>query len=208
MENIEIFNQPMRGGKKLDSRENTSEVIYDSYRRKKQEGVTRSRLIFCISILMAILGISLIGILQYDEYCALINNHEDYIKRSKEFCYLTTVGQIELIRSSISTVLTFFYIILYKRRVSMRNKFKYRNIGLPMITSLWNKKDRFFNCLSYGLIAINVFNKVQQGVQELIGQGIKTWIDFNDPTGILPLLYKLLIVLVTGLQHFPILIGK
>ena len=63
---------------KPDSREHTSDVIHHTYRRKRLEGNFRLWLVFLASILIGITGIAFIGILQYDEYFAFINDRFDY----------------------------------------------------------------------------------------------------------------------------------
>ena len=204
MERTEIVGKTVQKSQKnnrFDSREKTSDVIYEFYCHKKQVGVTCSRIIFCISIFMAIIGITLIGIIQYHEYYLVVVEGVSHntIEDSKKFCNDSTVGNIEYVTTSIATTLIFFYILLYKRRVAMRNKFEFRNIGLPMITSLWNKSDRFFHCFTYGLIAFNVFSVI------ISEAPINSK---NDPTGILYILYQLVTVLVVGARYYPILVGK
>ena len=117
----------------------TSDIIYENYRRQKLEGKLRVRLIFCISSLLAICAIIVISVLQYDEYFALINDRQDYIANSQSFCNMIQLSNIDIVSTPIAGFLIFLYIIIYRRRVFLRNKYKYRNLGLPMIVSCWNK---------------------------------------------------------------------
>ena len=81
--------------------------------------------------------------LQYDEYFAYVNQRYDYINQSEAFCNIIQFSEIDVISTPISFLLIIIYILIYKRRVFLRNKFKYRNIGLPMIVSVWNKVNNF-----------------------------------------------------------------
>ena len=191
---------------KPDSREHTSDVIHHTYRRKRLEGNFRLWLVFLASILIGITGIAFIGILQYDEYFAFINDRSDYIINSKNFCTSTTKANIEYISTSIAGALLIFYVILYKRRIYLREKFKYRNIGLPMITSLWSKKDRFFYSLVFGLIAFNIFNMTKNYLQGNKNTDFK--MNFKDPSGIIPLLIKIATMLLIGIRYYPVLVGN
>ena len=76
-------------------------------------------------------------------YYANINQRYDYINQSEAFCNIIQFSEIDVISTPISFLLIIMYILIYKRRVFLRNKFKYRNIGLPMIVSVWNKVNNF-----------------------------------------------------------------
>lgn len=117
----------------------TSDVIYEKYRQKRLEGSTRVILVFCISCLLSIAAIISICVLQYDEYIALLNDRIDYIANTAKFCNSIELSSIDIISTPIAGALLLLYIIIYRRRVFLRNKFKYRNIGLPMVVSCWDK---------------------------------------------------------------------
>jgi hypothetical protein len=121
----------------------TSEIIKNQYRFQKLEGKFRIKSIFLISCFLAISVIIIICLLQYDEYFAYINLRRSYINKTKAFCNLIEFSEIDVISTPISFLLIIMYILIYKRRVFLRNKFKYRNIGLPMIVSVWNKVNNF-----------------------------------------------------------------
>ena len=109
----------------------TCQIIHEQHRWKKLEGRIRIILNFLLSLLLATGSIIIIGVLQYDEYFAFINQRQDYINATKSFCNVTAFDKIDIISTPISCVLILLYIILYKRRVFLRHKYKYRNIGLP-----------------------------------------------------------------------------
>ena len=121
----------------------TSRIITDHYKFKKLERKFKVKSIFFISCLLAISVVVIICVLQYDEYYANINQRYDYINQSEAFCNIIQFSEIDVISTPISFLLIIIYILIYKRRVFLRNKFKYRNIGLPMIVSVWNKVNNF-----------------------------------------------------------------
>jgi hypothetical protein len=78
--------------------------------------------------------------LQYDEYFAYVNQRYDYINQTEKYCDATKpLSSIDIISTPIAAFLLILYIIIYKRRSFLKNKFKYRNIGIPMTVSVWNK---------------------------------------------------------------------
>jgi hypothetical protein len=188
-------------------REDTCEPIYEKYRRRDLEGRIRSRLVFSLSTLLALGAVFSIGTLQYDEYFAYINDRLDYIGQTKLFCNRVNLANIDIISTPIAAFLILIYIILYKRREFLRDKFRYRNFGLPMIVSCWNKNDRLFSAFTYGLIAFNVYNIVRNSLDDnknstKILNGVK------DPSGMLPLLVKVLEMFLIGVRYYPVLVGK
>ena len=139
MEKIDYYNSK----KEQEELIKTSEIIKNQYRFQKLEGKFRIKSIFLISCFLAISVIIIICMLQYDEYFAYINLRRSYINKTKAFCNLIEFSEIDVISTPISFLLIIIYILIYKRRVFLRNKFKYRNIGLPMIVSVWNKVNNF-----------------------------------------------------------------
>jgi len=144
-----------------DSRVHTSHIIHEKYRQRKLEGAYRSKIVFLISIILSIAAIVLVGILQYDEYFAYINQRYDYINSTRNLCDRVDVSNIDMVSTPLAAFLLIIFIIIYKRRVFLKNKFKYRNIGLPMTVSLWNKTDRLYSGLVFGLLAFTVFGVVK-----------------------------------------------
>ena len=98
----------------------------------------------------------------------------------------------------IAGVLIIFYSILYKRRNFLRNKFKFKHIGLPMVISCWNKENRLFSSFIYGLIALNVFEILTNSIQNKSNDS-KIY-SFDDPTGLMSLLIKIIEIILIGLS--------
>lgn len=182
----------------------TSDPIYQSYRRKRLEGTTRSRLTTLLSMIFSLSAIGSIGILQFDEYFAFINDRTSYIQSSKGFCRSINLANINIISTTIAGVLLIFYVVLYKRRVFLRDKFKYRNFGLPMMTSMWSKKDRSLYCITYGLIAFNIFTVVRDN---LLDNNNTKLLQVKDPSGIASLLIKVITIMLIGVRYYPILVA-
>ena len=116
----------------------TSKIIYERDRLGQLQGRIQNRIVYFVSLLLAATSIVIIYLLQYDEYFVYINQTYDK-NQTKRFCDSSKAYQIDLISTPIAAALILFYILIYKRRVFLRNKFKYKNIGLPMIVSCWNK---------------------------------------------------------------------
>ena len=146
---------------KLDSRLETSQTIYEKHRQRRLEGKIRSRFLFLASVILAISTVVLIGFIQYDEYTAFLSKRFDYINASRAFCNKTEISNIDIISTPIAFFLIVLFVFMFKRRVFLRGRFKYRNFGLPMIISLWDKKNRLLSCFTFGLIAFNVFGIIK-----------------------------------------------
>jgi hypothetical protein len=99
----------------------------------------------------------------------------------------------------IAGCLIIFYIFLFKRRVFLRNKFKFKYIGLPMIVSCWNKENRLFSSFIYGLMALNVFEILSNSIQNKSNDS-KIY-SFEDPTGLLSLFIKIIEIILIGLSN-------
>ncbi len=117
----------------------TSDVIYEHNRIQKLEKPFYIKIVFLISCLLSICSIIIICMLQYDKYFANINQRYDYLNETRGFCDKSELSTIDIISTPIAGFLIILYIIIYKRRVFLRNRFKYRNVGLPMVVSVWNK---------------------------------------------------------------------
>lgn len=183
----------------------TSETIYEQARRLDLEGTNRSKLVLLLSTILAISAILTIGLFQYDEFFAYINDRFDYIDDTKAFCNQLDLANIDIVSTPIATFLIIMYILLYKRRVYLRRKFKYRNIGIPMVVSCWNKSNRLFSSFCYGLIAFNVFNIVRNSL--ISNNNTTKYFHFKDPTGLFPLLMKVIEVFFIGVRYYPVLVG-
>jgi hypothetical protein len=117
----------------------TSEVIYENHRKQVLEGKIRTKLVFIPSVLLAASLIVIICFLNYDEYFAYINQRDDYVNSANDICGSLRFKKIDIISTPIASFLLILYALIYRRRIFLRNSFKYRNFGLPMIVSLWNK---------------------------------------------------------------------
>lgn len=185
----------------------TFEHIYEAHRRRQLESKIRSKPILLASSLLAISSIAAIGLLQYFEYIAYIDDDQQgYIQKSKSLCGYIDVAQIDIISSPTAIALIILYILLYKRRVFLRNKFRYRNVGLPMMVSCLNKTDRLFSAFTYGLIAFSVYNIVRYSIGS--NASVNKLVQVKDPTGIISLLYSVLQMFLLGIRYYPVLVGK
>lgn len=124
---------------KKDVLSETSAIIYDHYRQQRLEGKIRAKLVLTVSVFLAASVIVIICALNYDEYFAYINQRTDYVNSAKDICNSTKYVNIDFVSTPIAAALLILYVIIYRRRVFLRRKFKYRNLGLPMIVSCWNK---------------------------------------------------------------------
>ena len=195
-ENFEEFKQNWNDLKN-DPRLHTSRVIYEKNRKRKLQGKVRSILVFSVSIILTLVTIALMGVLQYDDYFAFVNQRYDYLIQFKDYCDTINFGNVDVISTPIAGFLTIIYIVIYKRREFLVDKLRYRNIGLPMITSCWSKQYRFYSAIVYGVIAYNVFNVIKN---LLIPNEHQIKLPFEDPTGLLKLLIKIFEVIMIGIS--------
>ena len=134
----------------------TSEIIYENFRKRRLEGYTRSKLVLAVSVLLAASVIIIICMLKYDDYFAYINQRDDYVNSVQSTCANTKFLEISVISTPIAISLLILYTIIYKRRVFLREKFKFRNFGLPMIISVWNKVNNILILISTAVELIKI----------------------------------------------------
>jgi hypothetical protein len=177
----------------------TCDPIYENNTRKTLEGNKRQSFVLLASTLLAIGTFVSITFMQFDNYIAYQSDRYEYINSTLSFCHVfDIVVNVQVISTSIAIALIIFYVILFKRRVFLRYRFKYRNVGLPMIVSCWNKNERLFSSFIYGLIALNVFEILYNSIS---GQSnMKKFVQFKDPTGLLSLLFKIIEIIFIGLS--------
>jgi hypothetical protein len=180
-----------------DSLKETCDVIYERYRRNKLEKNYLKLIRFLISLVLSIGTIVLISLVNYDVVNAVKNNQTKYLDSVQETCNKITYGVIDLITTPVSIALTVFYVIIYKRRIFLVNNFKYKNIGLPMITTIWNKSFRFNSAMVYGLMAQTVVEIVASDGSNKADNDIR---NVNDPTGIVKLLFQIAQVILVGIS--------
>jgi hypothetical protein len=199
------FNWNKTPGPMDEQEQDTCEPIYEKYRVADLSTGWPSRLVVFLSILLVLGAVFSIAIMQFDEFHAFINDRREYILNTKKLCSRVNRANIDLISTPIAAFLILLYVILYKRRKFLRKKLPYRNFGLPMIVSCWNKNDRLFSAFTYGLIAFNVYSIVKNSLE---GRKTSIFINVKDPTGILPLLVTVFEILVIGVRYYPVLVGK
>lgn len=166
----------------------TSQIIYEHHRQHKLEGRLRVRLVFFISILLAISFVITVFLIQYDVAYANLNDRTDYVDNGKSFCAASHFAEIDIISTPIAASLLVLYSVIYRRRCFLRNKYKYRNLGLPMVVSAWNKSNRFYTSFVYAIIAFNVFQLAYAAISA--GPSLNSLIEVNDPTKLIDLLFQ------------------
>ena len=178
----------------------TCEIIYQHHRRRKLEKKYLNLVLFLISIILSIGTILVISLVNYDEVFAVKNDRLDYLNATHSLCDNITYGVIDLISTPIAALILIFYIILYKRRVLLRNTFKYRNVGLPMIVTNWNKWNKFYTSMVYGLMALNIFEIVSSTISKS-GRAYTDIKKVNDGnTSIVKLLFTIAQVILVGIS--------
>ena len=180
----------------------TCDIIYEKHRRRKLEKKYLNLILFSISIVLALGTIIIISFVNYDQVFAAINDRSDYLDSTYSACDRTTYGVIDIISTPIAGALLILYAVLYKRRVFLRDKYKYNNIGLPMITTSWNKTNRFYTACVYGLVALSIYEIVLAtltGDKTAASRDLK---NTKDPTGILKLLFRITQVILVGISNF------
>ena len=176
----------------------TSDIIYEHYRRGKLRKTYFNFMIYFISILMSIGTILIISFVNYDVAFAARNQRNDYLDSTHSACEKISYGIIDLISTPVAIALLIFYIVLYKRRVFLREKYKYKNIGLPMILSVWKKSFRFNTAMVYGLIAFSIVEIIMSTIGN--NQADVDIKNANDPSGILKLLFRIAQVILVGIS--------
>ena len=128
-----------------------SNIIHEVYYNNQIPRLSQ-QILFLISFVLSIVAIYFIGTLQYEEYHSLILNKTSDLNKTQIFCGNISKANINLVSTPIAIFLILLYVVIYKRRVFWTQKFKYRNIGLPFIITCWNKSDRMYTSLTYGII--------------------------------------------------------
>ena len=185
------------------SQKDTCNIIYEHYRRKKLEKKRLRIIQATIACILSLGTILLIAFVNYDQSIALKHGRYAYLDTEIKPCANITYGMIDLISTPIAIALLTFYVFISKRRVFLKENVLNGRIGLPMITTTWNKSNRFYTALVYGLIAHNIYEIV---LSALNGGSSRADADLNnvkDPTGIVQLLFRLTQVILVGIsKHF------
>lgn len=172
-------------------------TIYHQFRIERLLGKYNFYFYILTGLLLTISAIIAVNLLQQDEYAAFMNNRNDYLESAKSFCELYDLNNINLISTSMAAFVTLINVILHKRRKFLKDKFKY--FGLPMISSIWNKRNRFNNCITYGVVGYQVFTVVRNTFRGK--SNADRLLNFDDITGLLPMLIRFGEVLLIGLSR-------
>ena len=182
-------------------------IIDELYQSNKTPPLTQF-ILFSISIVTSAFLVFEIGKWQYDEYENIVNNksleqNTTYFNdTSSVLCQYINYYNINLYSTSVSVFLIILYILIYKRRVFKVKTFLYRNIGIPMIVSCWNKSDRLYTSFTYGIIAFNIYGIVRD---ELLGSKYENQNAFkkdDDVFGIDALAFNIFQVILIGISKF------
>ena len=128
-----------------------SDIIYDAYLYNIVPPF-RKLILLLVSIFLSAYFIFSIGEHQYEEYNNFINGNLANFNETDEVCNNLNYANINIVSTCSVIPLIILYILIFKRRVFLSKTFKYRNIGLPMIVSCWNKSDRLYTGLTYGIL--------------------------------------------------------
>ena len=176
-----------------------SSIIHDVYYSNKTPPF-RQRILFLISTLFSFLSIFLIGKIQVDNFNALVNNRTLNLNETLPICQAININNVNYFSVALAFLLILLYVTMYKRRVFLIKLCRFRNMGLPMIVSCWNKTDRLYTSLTYGVIAFNIYAILRDS--ELVqNNNSKSDLKSIDVTGLIRLLYKIFEMLVIGLSN-------
>lgn len=173
---------------------NRCDPIYEHY--KNNHSKIKPYLLTIIPLIITVASIILIIFLQYDNYNSFINGNFTVDEDLNDGLCFEKDNYINIISTPIAIFLIIFYLFLFKRRSFLINKYKYKNFGLPMIVSCWNKENRLFSSFIYGLIALNVFEILINTLQGK-SNGPKIY-NFKDPSGLLSLFIKIVEITLIG----------
>ena len=90
--------------------------------------------ILIISSIISFLTIFFIGKIQVDIYDGYINSNMTLYSSNSTFCQDLYLANINIIASVTALPLIILYIVIYKRRVFLVKRCKFRNIGLPVFS--------------------------------------------------------------------------
>ena len=128
-----------------------SSMIYDAHLFNSIP-IFRMLILLLISFFLSAYFIFDIALHQYDQYNNYINGNNADWNETKEICKFNFYSNLNVTSIILVIPLIILYILIFKRRVFLSGTFKFRNIGLPSIVSCWNKSDRLYTSLTYGII--------------------------------------------------------
>jgi hypothetical protein len=171
-------------------------LLYESSQQKHKSKIW-SIVIVVISIIFACCCIGIVAYMQFYTYDCLVRNDTVPLIQLELTCKTIYYGNFEIMSGPSALLIIIFYIILYKRRTFLVERFRFQHIGLPMIVSCWSKTDRFYTGILYGRIAYEVFTIFLNLRKSIFGIDITI-----DPTGFLTLLVKIFQVLIIGISEY------
>jgi hypothetical protein len=158
------------------------EQFSDYLNRKNIYKAYERNVILLTSLLLSISLLITIGLLQYEVYDSYFKQRYDYMIETSYLCYYINLTDIDCVMTPLSLLLIITFIFIYQRRSCCLNRCSWKNIGVPMITSLWNKTDRANTAVVYARIAFEVFRLFQnlfQGNSNNTGKKMHIFIDLK-----------------------------
>jgi hypothetical protein len=179
----------------------TNKDFKDYIKLKNPYGKNEGKIILFISLMFSIALLITIALLQFDEYDSYLKLRKSYLFYTGIVCYAVDIGGFDIITTPLAVVIIIIFVFIYKRRSLCVKKCSWRNFGLPMIVSVWNKSDRIYTSFVYGRIAYEVFRIVQG----LIGQRANSFKislpeNVTDPTDLFRLLMRVVEVIFIGIS--------
>ena len=156
------------------------------------------------SLILTLTVLTIIVVIQIREYKSFhsINNgslnENSSIHKNLTVCVLIDINGFNFLTTPLAIIIVFILIILHKRQSLCVQKCDWKYIGLPMIISLWYKKDRLHSSMVYGQISFQIFQYFEQSIASLFG-----FISSNesvDPTGLSNILLIIFKVLIIGIR--------
>lgn len=154
------------------------------FRKRNLYGKNEKIIVFFSSLLLSILMLLSIALVQNNEYNQYIKSKNSSSPRENSNICKTLV-HYDVIRTPISSIILLVFIIMHKRRSFLISICDWKNIGLPMIVSVWKKSDRAYTSLVYGTIAYQVFQLFESLIEETSANKSKITDGINEILNIL-----------------------
>lgn len=185
-----------------DSKHNRiNEDFHDYIKIKNPYGKNEGKIVFFLSLIISVALLIAIGLLQFDEYDSYLKQRNSYLLYTGILCYAVDIGGFDIITTPLAVIIIIIFIILYKRRSLCIKRCGWKNFGLPMIVSVWNKTDRTYTSFVYGRIAFEVF-RIVEGLIAKRPNAFKITLPegVHDPTDLFKLLMRILEVIFIGIS--------
>jgi hypothetical protein len=157
-----------------------------------------------ISLILTLTVLINIALVQFREFKSfrLINNgsfnENSSIYKNSTICLLIDVNGFNFLTTPLAFLITLILIILHKRQSLCIQKCSWKYIGLPIVISLWYKKDRMNSSMVYGQISFQIFQYFEQSIASFFGFTSSN--QTVDPTGLSNILLIVSKVLVIGIR--------